>query len=87
MSKSTEIDIEKIENCGQCQMTPPETAILCGVKTKDITEGKYSKIYIKGKLEAELAVRRSLVVKAQDGDTGAQREFLKIAEETRIDFE
>jgi hypothetical protein len=87
MSKHKEIDVEKIEHCGQCQMTPAETALLCGVKTADITDGKYCEIYIKGKLEAELAVRRSLVVKAQDGDTSAQKEFLKIAESTRIEIE
>jgi hypothetical protein len=85
--KKAKIDVEKIEHCGQCQMTPAETALLCGVKTADITDGKYCEIYIKGKLEAELAVRRSLVVKAQDGDTSAQKEFLKIAESTRIEVE
>ena len=78
---------EQIEHCGQCQMTIHETAIICGINAKQLADGELLEIYIKGKLEAELAVRRSLVMKAQDGDTSAQKEFLKIAESTRIEIE
>ena len=85
--KSNAFDYEKLETCGQCQMSLKETAIICGISDKDLSAGEPLKCYMKGKLEAELAVRRALVQKAQDGDTSAQKEFLKIAENTRIDVE
>lgn len=78
---------ERVEMCGQCQMSVKETAILCGVKVAEIEAGPLLKPYIKGKLEAELAVRRALVQKAQDGDTSAQKEFLKLAESSRVQVE
>jgi len=68
-------------------MSIDETAILCGIDSGDIEEGVYTSDYIRGKLEAELAVRRSLVMKAQDGDSAAQKEFLKIAEASRLGIE
>jgi len=77
--------IERVEMCGQCQMDVKETAILCDVEENVISDGALMKFYIKGKLEAELAVRRSLLQKAQDGDGAAQKEFLKMAESIRID--
>jgi hypothetical protein len=75
--------LERIETCGQCQMNVFETALLCGVTEAELTDGELCKIYMRGRLEAELAVRRALVQKAQDGDCAAQREFMKLAEESR----
>jgi hypothetical protein len=77
--------IERVETCGQCQMTLPETALLSGIKPEEIESGILAEAYMKGKLEAELAVRRALLQKAQDGDGAAMKEFLKIASETRVD--
>jgi len=76
---------ERVEMCGQCQMDVKETAILCDVEEAAISDGALTKCYIKGKLEAELAVRRSLLQKAQDGDGNAQKEFLKMAESIRFE--
>lgn len=86
-SKHDAAILERVEMCGQCQMSIPETAILCGVAAAEIESGPLLKPYIKGKLEAELAVRRALVQKAQDGDTSAQKEFLKLAESSRVQVE
>ena len=77
--------VDRVEMCGQCQMSTVETAILAGVDVSVIEEGELGKPYIKGKLEAELAVRRALVQKAQDGDSSAQKEFLRIASLSRVD--
>jgi hypothetical protein len=60
-----------------------ETALLCGIEESELAEGELCKIYMRGRLEAELAVRRALVQKAQDGDCAAQREFMKLAEQSR----
>ena len=76
--------IERVEMCGQCQMGVEETAILCGRPVEEMEEGALADAYVKGKLEAELSVRRSLVQKAQDGDGIAQKEFLKLATENEL---
>jgi len=60
-------------------MTQEETAVLCGVTDEEIEDEPLWGLYQKGRLEAELAVRRSLVQKAQDGDGSAQKEFLRLA--------
>ena len=54
---------------------------------EDIEGGVLCDAYVKGKLNAELAVRRALVQKAQDGDGAAQKEFLEIANDSRIEIE
>jgi hypothetical protein len=79
--------LERIETCGQCQMNVFETALLCGVTEAELTDGELCKIYMRGRLEAELAVRRALVQKAQDGDCSAQKEFMKLADESRPNIE
>lgn len=79
--------IERVETCGQCQMNLAETALLSGVNEYDLSVGVLCKIYMKGRLEAELAVRRALVQKAQDGDCSAQKEFMRLADESRPVFE
>jgi hypothetical protein len=75
--------LERVETCGQCQMNMFETALLCGIEESELSEGELCKLYMRGRLEAELAVRRALVQKAQDGDCAAQREFMKLADESR----
>lgn len=79
----SQAQLERVETCGQCQMTFPETALLCGVSIDEIKKGLLHTHYTKGKLEAELAVRRALVQKAQDGDGAAQKEFMRLAEVCR----
>ena len=86
-SKYSAAIVERVGLCGQCQMSALETSILCGVAESDIEDGPLCDEYVKGKLNAELAVRRALLQKAQDGDGNAQKEFLKIAGESRIDVE
>ena len=84
-AKYKQSTVEKVEACGQCQMTLQETALLAGVGEGEVEDGELATAYMLGKLEAELAVRRSLLQKAQDGDGNAQKEFLKIASESRVD--
>ena len=79
--------LERVETCGQCQMNITETALLCGIEESKLLDGDLCKIYMRGRLEAELAVRRALVQKAQDGDCSAQKEFMKLADESRPVFE
>ena len=79
--------LERVETCGQCQMNIAETALLCGIEESELSDGELCKIYMRGRLEAELAVRRALVQKAQDGDCSAQKEFMKLADESRPVFE
>ena len=79
--------LERVETCGQCQMNITETALLCGIDESELSDGELCKIYMRGRLEAELAVRRALVQKAQDGDCSAQKEFMKLADESRPVFE
>lgn len=81
----SETVLERVETCGQCQMSLSETALLCGVTTEQLESAELSRLYVRGKLEAELAVRRSLVQKAQDGDSSAQKDFLKLASEIMIE--
>jgi hypothetical protein len=64
-------------------MTEEETVVLCNLTDDEFEEGELFALYQKGRLEAELAVRRSLVQKAQDGDSSAQKEFLRMAEARR----
>ena len=83
----SESQLERVETCGQCQMNIFETALLCGVAESDLAEGELCAVYMRGRLEAELAVRRALVQKAQDGDCASQKEFMKLADESRPAFD
>ena len=81
-------DVEDvISSCGQCQMTPSETALIAGIDVAEIENGKYTDVYLREKLKAELNVRRTLLQKALDGDGAAQREYLALAEANYIDLD
>ena len=71
--------LEKAALYGQCQFEPEQAALLLGVSEEDFFEGDLFPAWEKGRLEALVAVRRSIVTKASDGDRGAQTEFLKLA--------
>jgi hypothetical protein len=76
----SEAQIERVETCGQCQMSILETAVLCGITEAELRQGVLFGKWTKGRLEAELAVRRSLLQKAQDGDGAAMKEFMRISD-------
>lgn len=68
--------LDRAELYGQCQFLPNEAMQLLDVV--DLA-GELEERYKKGVLSAQVAVRRAMLQKAQDGDGSAQKEFLKLA--------
>ena len=79
--------LDKAKECGLCQMTGADTAIILGIKAADLENGPLLDAYVLGKLEAELAVRHAVYDNATRGDVNAQKSFLKLAAESAIEVE
>lgn len=86
----TDKQIAELKDCGRLQYTIKETAILIGMPVKDLqAEMKKKKeaylAYHAGRLSADKDVRESMISLAQSGSSEAQKMFLKLRDEIKLE--
>lgn len=86
----TEEEQENLQQCGAVGFSPDEVAIVFGWgawlvhRQFDEKKGNIYETYMKGRLQAELNIRMTVVKSAQNGSTPAQQqlqEYYRIADQ------
>jgi hypothetical protein len=72
---------------GQCQLSPQQAATLLEMSPARFEKSDLFEAFVRGRLHAQVAVRRSVVKEAQEGDPAAQKEFFRLAAESHFEVD
>lgn len=86
----TESKLQTIEDCGRCQFTIEETAMILEVTVKSLREqmnnpqSEAYRHYHKGRLQTIFEVRMSIIDMAKKGSTQAQEMFITLMKNLKM---
>lgn len=90
MKEFTKEELLLIEECGACQLVPADMAIVLEINADLLSrelgnpESALYKRFNKGRLVAEMQVRKSIFSMASQGATQAQSLYIQLMEELKI---
>jgi len=79
--------LAQIEELATLQFSMEEVSIIVDVPAADLAEGKAMRAYLRGRLQAQADVRRSIVSMARQGSAQAHKQFLELADESRPEID
>lgn len=77
--------LETVEQCGACEMTFEETAIILGLELDEfLSNSEYLRAYKKGQLETKFNIRKSIINLARDGVPAMVKMYIQMSEVQEI---